>query len=69
MKALTEMQILINLSKMIVRNMRSKAVLQVKLYHLKHKRPFSMNYRERGYHAPSVYLTQDTQRMETIRLK
>ena len=32
-------------------------------------RPFSMNYRERGFHARSEYATQHTLRMGTLRVK
>ena len=35
----------------------------------KYKRPFSIDYRERGSYARSVYPTEDTSRMVIARVK
>ena len=36
---------------------------------LKYKGPFSIDYRERESHARGMYLTQDTSRTRTVRVK
>ena len=43
--------------------------LQFRLYRPKYKRPDSMDCSDRGSHARGVYLTQDTSRMRTERVK
>ena len=39
------------------------------VYRLKCNGPFSIDYRERGFHARGVYPTQDTSLTETARVK